>query len=213
MASLALPVKRSAGGLETIQEKVGSKRPKRSKKLEVDVQSKGIDTEIVKAANSIDQPDKTDSNKGNDSSSHSKKVFSPESFVSVIESTDYSSMAQLGKLHFHGTRGLARDSDRAFKLLDKAYSNGIESGDVTYLLGVCWQNGLGTPIDLVKACKLFKRATSKQNYAAAYELAQCHYLGIGGLSVDKNEALKFFKMSSKGKHKRAKEALKKLKFE
>lgn len=78
----------------------------------------------------------------------------------------------LGEICFRGGQGLACDFPKAFSLLDNAYKNGSTWG--SDMLGICYLKGLGTPVDLDMAKRMFD-INPKKRYAVwgLEEMASC----------------------------------------
>jgi len=64
-----------------------------------------------------------------------------------------------------------------------------------WLLGRCYEEGLGVEKNLIRAVKLYKKAAEQEFAVAQYELGCCYSIGKG-ICEDKNESFKWIKAAA-----------------
>ena len=83
--------------------------------------------------------------------------------------------------------------EEAFKL----YRILAEQGDARaqYMLGICYENGIGVAKDKTKAVRWYRKAAEQGNAEAQYSLGICYDLGIG-VAKDKAEAVRWYRKAA-----------------
>lgn len=97
------------------------------------------------------------------------------------------------------------DMKRSVKWLHSA----AEQNDLTaqYHLGICHERGFGVARNMSQAKTWYGQAAENGHSGAQYNYAVFHEHGLGGLSVDKHEALRWYKMASDNDNMNAKHNL------
>jgi hypothetical protein len=78
----------------------------------------------------------------------------------------------------------------------RCYRRCCELGDVYSLdhLGRCYEKGIGVEVDLVEAVGFYERASALGSQASQLSLGVFHWRGIGGFSVDRQEAVRLWRL-------------------
>ncbi len=115
-------------------------------------------------------------------------------FKKAAESGDHYAQNWLGYAYREGALGLTQDFEQA----KNWYTKSIENGNIPALnaLGWMYEHGKGIPKDEAKAVELFKKAADAQNATGIYNLGIQYWAGKGGLSVDKAEANRLFRIAA-----------------
>src|SRR5260363_320993 len=65
-----------------------------------------------------------------------------------------------------------------------------------YLLGYCYEHGMGVKKDEDKAFTYYQKSADVNNSNGMYQVGYCYYLGIG-VEVDKHKAFTYYLKSAK----------------
>jgi TPR repeat protein len=76
------------------------------------------------------------------------------------------------------------------------YRRCAELGDVVSLehLGLCYEKGIGVDADLPEAARLYQRASELGSQTGRVNLGTFHWRGLGGLRVDRREAVRLWRL-------------------
>ncbi|RGB25310.1 kinase-like domain-containing protein [Rhizophagus diaphanus] len=99
----------------------------------------------------------------------------------------------LALLHIHGSEFGLDDDDKAFELSKKS-ADGKNSGGIN-LLGYCYDNGIGTDVNVQKAFELYQEAANLGNDTAQFNLALMYENG-NGIKNDINQAIYWYKKAA-----------------
>jgi len=101
----------------------------------------------------------------------------------------------LARWTVHGEMGLSRDVTEGLRL----YKLAADKGNVRALvdLGVLYQDGALVAPDLAAAADYYSKAIAQRNHPIALNnLGQMHERGLGGLAVNKAEAIRLYKLAA-----------------
>lgn len=119
--------------------------------------------------------------------------MSLERLKEKVEMGDPDAMAELAAQYFSGTVDITTDYDTAFKLYKTASIKG--SFWATHMLGICYQEGLGTKQNLPLAAKCYQEAANKGITAAKHNLAVLYDGGVG-VEKDRTKAVEYYKQAA-----------------
>ena len=78
-----------------------------------------------------------------------------------VESSDNSAKTKLGWLKLSGVGGAEVDEDGAVVLLEERVKD--RDGDAMWMLGVCYEFGIGTEQDIERSDKLYEQSIRQRN--------------------------------------------------
>ena len=94
----------------------------------------------------------------------------------------------VAQCHFFGWNGLKEDKKKAFDMCVKIEKKTNGYHWTQYILGICYQHGLGVGKDAKKSFEYFSLSTEQGNSSAMVGLASCYDRGLG---TDKNRSTAF----------------------
>lgn len=102
-------------------------------------------------------------------------------YLTAIERGNSEAMSDLAWMYIRGGSGF-RMFRHAFELFDKASSDDVPGAIEG--LGICYENGYGTPLDMHMAVSCYKRAASSGNSRSLYHLYRVYRNGGESLPAD-----------------------------
>ncbi|GFT22807.1 death ligand signal enhancer [Nephila pilipes] len=107
----------------------------------------------------------------------------PESFQGVLQDLRTRSIPYAAAVHnSRGISYLESSDKKAFRSFKRAANLGSSQG--LYNLGICYELGIGTKVNLTRAAFCYRKAAMKGHGSASFNLAVYFRKGIGGLPVD-----------------------------
>ncbi len=108
-----------------------------------------------------------------------------EYYLTAIEAGNVEAMSDLAWLYIKGGAGMHQFS-HAFDLFTRAASEDVPSAIEG--LGLCYESGYGTPLDMHLAVSCYKRAADTGNTRSLYDLYRVYRNGGESLPVDPGKA-------------------------
>lgn len=118
---------------------------------------------------------------------------------------DVDAQYQLGKQYYYGKN---RNYTEAVKYFQMAIENNSEHIKALYMLGKCYEDGMGTRRDLSEAVICYKKAADLKHVKAMFKLGLIYQQGGNGFKKNLKEAVKFYHLAAdQGNYAKAQYAL------
>ncbi|KAJ3355081.1 hypothetical protein HDU83_003978 [Entophlyctis luteolus] len=106
-------------------------------------------------------------------------------------------LIQMGHFYLHGEMGVAKDTFKAYELLEKAASKGVP--EAMFLCGTCWEKGEGVEkADSGKAIEWWMKAANKGLAVAQHNIASVYFSPAPTSNIAKSVplALEYYEMAA-----------------
>lgn len=118
-----------------------------------------------------------------------------EFYRRASEQGHFGAMDDLAWIYFKGTHGVKKNPHLAFEWGMKAAENGYANSQ--FLIGYCYDEGLGVRADQRRAIQWYKKAAEQGNTAAMRNIGILYYNGEGNVTKDNAVAEHWFKEAAK----------------
>jgi TPR repeat protein len=112
----------------------------------------------------------------------------------AIDFGDTASLALLAQMMIHGREGVAKDRNRAFKLVEEGARLGCHH--CQGVLACCYLGGYGIQRDAERSLELARESSGRGSRYGQFVLGGFYQYGIGGVAYDFAQALALYRLAA-----------------